>query len=430
MKLTIGKKLLGGFLFVLALLVIESLVSNSVINSTKESYNQLIDTNVNNALLAKDLEKTHLQQADAVKSYLLTGDDQYLSQFEEFSQKTNKMIDRMMETFTTAEDLEVIQQLEAFQISFEIIVNKEIAFKKEGNEVGYNNLLSTSSKTISNVFQGKIDALVKGQEQLMQTGRDEVKASVEKTKKTVLLISIFSILTGTALAILISRSISRPLYILAKYTETIINPKGKMNVEFPKIKSTIYEVKQLYNSIDLAFQEIKDHINQLDTAIQTDALTGLANRRTFDLVINEQIQNHSPFSLIFLDIDFFKKVNDTFGHLVGDDVLKFLSHTMQELTRDGDLCFRYGGEEFAIIVPYGDRDTAIDIAERLRSKVESTESPTGEYITISLGIAIYPEHGQDSKEMISAADEAMYTSKVEGRNKTTFYSKAPEGFFN
>ena len=336
----------------------------------------------------------------------------------------------MMETFTTDEDLEVIQQLEAFQISFEIIVNKEIAFKKEGNEVGYNNLLSTSSKTISNVFQGKIDALVKGQEQLMQTGRDEVKASVEKTKKTVLLISIFSILTGTALAILISRSISRPLYILAKYTETIINPKGKMNVEFPKIKSTIYEVKQLYNSIDLAFQEIKDHINQLDTAIQTDALTGLANRRTFDLVINEQIQNHSPFSLIFLDIDFFKNVNDTFGHLVGDDVLKFLSHTMQELTRDGDLCFRYGGEEFAIIVPYGDRDTAIDIAERLRSKVESTESPTGEYITISLGIAIYPEHGQDSKEMISAADEAMYTSKVEGRNKTTFYSKAPEGFYN
>ena len=430
MKLTIGKKLLGGFMFVLALLVIESLVSNSVINSTKESYNQLIDTNVNNALLAKDLEKTYLQQANAAKSYLLTGDDQYLSQFEEFSQKTNKMIDRMMETFTTAEDLEVIQQLEAFQNCFEIIVNKEIAFKKEGNEVGYNNLLSTSSKTISNVFQGKIDALVKGQEQLMQTGRDEVEASVEKTKKTVLLISIFSILTGTALAIMISRSISRPLHILAKYTETIINPKGKMNVEFPKIKSTIYEVKQLYNSIDLAFQEIKDHINQLDTAIQTDALTGLANRRTFDLVINEQIQNHSPFSLIFLDIDFFKKVNDTFGHLVGDDVLKFLSHTMQELTRDGDLCFRYGGEEFAIIVPYGDRDTAIDIAERLRSKVESTESPTGEYITISLGIAIYPEHGQDSKEMISAADEAMYTSKVEGRNKTTFYSKAPEGFYN
>ena len=88
---------------------------------------------------------------------------------------------------------------------------------------------------------------------------------------------------------MIGHSISRPLYTLAKYTEKIIIQKGKMNSDFPKIKSTIYEVKQLYQSINLAMQEIKHHINQLDIDIQTDALTGLANRRTFDLVINEQI---------------------------------------------------------------------------------------------------------------------------------------------
>lgn len=423
MKLTIGKKLLGGFLFVLALLVIESFVSNSVINSIKDSYHQLIQTNVQNALLAKDLENTYLQQADAVKSYLLTGDTQYLTQYEEYSHETKQMINDMKKAFTTDEDLEVIQQLEAFQLCFEDIVDKEITFKKEGNEVGYNNLLATSSKTISNVFQGKIDALVTGQEKLMQTGSEELAASVEQTKKTVFFISLFSILIGTALAVIISRSISRPLHLLAKYTETAINPKGKINSEFPKIKSTIYEVKQLYQSIDIAFQEIKNHIHQLDTAIQTDALTGLANRRTFDLVMSEQIQDHIPFSLIFLDIDFFKKVNDTYGHLVGDDVLKFLAHTMRQLTRDGDLCFRYGGEEFAIIVPYGDHDIAVDIAERLRRKIESTVCPTGELITISLGIAIYPKHGQNANEIIAAADEAMYTSKSEGRNKTTLYSK-------
>ncbi len=196
-----------------------------------------------------------------------------------------------------------------------------------------------------------------------------------------------------------------------------------MNSEFPKIKSNIYEVKQLYQSIDLAFQKIKHHINQLDIEIQTDALTGLANRRTFDLVINDQIHNGTSFSLIMLDIDFFKKVNDTFGHLLGDDVLRFLARTMQELSRESDLCFRYGGEEFAIIVPYGDCETAIDIAERLRMNIESTASPTGEAITISLGISIYPKHGQDVKEIISAADEALYISKSTGRNKTTFYSE-------
>lgn len=423
MKLTIGKKLLCGFIFVLLLLVIESVTSNRVISFTEKSYNQLIDENMRNAILAQELANDYIRQSDAVNSYLLTGDDTYFYQYRKYAQKANKTINHMMETFQTKEDQEVIKQLAAFQLRYEEIVNKEISFKKEGNEVGYNNLLSTSSKTISNVFQGKIDALVNGQEQLVQIGSNEVAASVEKTKKTVFYLDIFSILIGTALSIIISRSISKPLYILAKYSEKIFTPKGKINSEFPKIKSSIYEVKQLYRSIDLAFQDIQHHINQLDRDSQTDALTGLANRRTFDLVLNEQIQNRTPFSLIFLDIDFFKKVNDTFGHLVGDDVLRFLSRIMKELTRDGDLCFRYGGEEFAIIVPYGDHDTAIDIAERLRMEIESTESPTGEAITISLGIATYPEHGQDSKEMISAADEAMYTSKSEGRNKTSFCPK-------
>lgn len=423
MKLTIGKQLFGGFLFILVLLIIESIISNNVINSTKDSYKKLMNENVKNALMAKDLENQYLLQANAIKSYLLTGDNQHLILYTEHSQATQNIIVRMMDAYKTDEDQEVIKQLAAFQERYKEIIQKEIAFKKDGNEIGYNNLLNTSSKTIANVFQGKIDALVNGQEQLMHTGSDEVAYSIEKTKQTFVLLSIISILTGTVLAFRISHSISKPLHQLAKYTEETINPLGNFNSELPKLKSTIYEVKQLYQSIDVAFKEIKHHINQLDTAIQTDALTELANRRTFDLVINEQIQNHTPFSLIFLDIDLFKKVNDTFGHLVGDEVLKFLAQTMHKLTRDGDLCFRYGGEEFAIIVPYGDPDTTLDIAERLRKKIESTASPTGEVITISLGIAYYPEHGQDANEIISAADAAMYTSKLNGRNQTSFYSK-------
>ncbi|MCQ6274197.1 diguanylate cyclase [Bacillus sp. V3B] len=422
MKLTIGKKLLGGFLFVLILLVIESVVSNNLISSTEESYKQLIDENIENVLLANSLESDHLKQSGAVKNYLLTGDPTYLSQYEEYKGKVNKTIDHMLKTYKIAEDQEVIQHLEAFQMRYEELVNKAIAFKKDGNEVGYNNLLSTSAKTITNVFKGKIDALVTGQEELVQQGSTEVADAVEKTKETVIYLGIIIFLIGAASAIITSRSISRPLYLLAQYTEKMITPKGKFNLEFPKVKSNIYEVKQLYQSIDLAFREIKHHINQLDIEIQTDALTGLANRRTFDLVIDEQIHNGTSFSLILFDIDFFKKVNDTFGHLQGDDVLRFLARTIQELSREGDLCFRYGGEEFAIIVPYGDYETATVIAERLRMKLESTASPTGEVITISLGISVYPEHGQDAKEIILAADKALYISKSEGRNKTTFYS--------
>ena len=423
MKLTIGKKLLGGVILAILFISFESIVSINLISSTEESYKDLIDKNIENMLMANRLEIDYYNQTGSVKDYLLTGDPFYLSQYKKNAQKVNTMIGHMLKTFQSAEDQEYIRHLEAFQLRYEELVNKAISYKKDGNEAGYNSILKTSAKTITNVFEGKIDALVNGQEAFLQQRTNEVTDSVEKIKIAVIYLSILILIIGTPLAIMISRSISRPLYLLAQYTEQFFTPTGNFNTEFPKIKSTIYEVNQLYQSIEYAFQQIKNHINQLDIEIQTDALTGIANRRTFNLVIKEQIQNGTPFSLIMLDIDFFKKVNDTFGHLKGDDVLIYLARTMQELSREGDLCFRYGGEEFSIIVPYGDAETATVIAERLRMKLESTACPTGNIITVSLGISVYPEHGQDSKEMISAADKALYRSKSEGRNKTTVYSK-------
>ena len=422
MKLTIGKKLIGGFVFALLLLSFESAVSIKLISSTEESYKHLIDENIENMLRANRLEIAYSNQTGSVKDYLLTGDPFYLSQYEENAQKVNTMIAHMLKTFKTAEDQEYIQQLAAFQLRYEELVNNAISFKKDGNEAGYTNIQKTSAKTITNVFKGKIDALVKGQEAFLQRRTEEVTDSVGKIKIVVIYLRHLILIIGTPLAIMNSRSISRPLYLLAQYTEKFFTPTGNFNTEFPKIKSNIYEVNQLYQSIEYAFQQIKNHINQLDVEIQTDALTGVANRRTFNLIIKEQIQNGTPFSLIMLDIDFFKKVNDTFGHLKGDDVLIYLARTMQELSREGDLCFRYGGEEFAIIVPYGDAETATVIAERLRMKLESTPCPTGDVITVSLGISVYPDHGQDSKEIISAADKALYRSKSKGRNKTTVYS--------
>ncbi len=100
MKLTIGKKLLAGFLLVLILLIIESIVSNSVISSTEESYQQLIDENIKNVVLAKELENEYLKQSGAVRGYLLTGDHVYLSQYEAYAQKVTKTIDHMLKTYT------------------------------------------------------------------------------------------------------------------------------------------------------------------------------------------------------------------------------------------------------------------------------------------------------------------------------------------
>ncbi|KAA0549968.1 GGDEF domain-containing protein [Bacillus sp. BGMRC 2118] len=136
------------------------------------------------------------------------------------------------------------------------------------------------------------------------------------------------------------------------------------------------------------------------------------------------MKNQLPFSLILLDIDYFKKVNDTFGHLVGDEVLIFLASKLNTLSRINDLCFRYGGEEFGIIVKSEDLDCAFHIAERIRKEIEELVSPTGEPITLSLGIAFHEiGHDLNVAEIINKADQALYRSKVQGRNRTTIYSK-------
>lgn len=423
MKLTIGKKLLSGFMFALMLIIFEGALFNSLITSTEKSYQKLINENIENMLLANRLENDYLIQSNAVKNYLLTGDTIYLAQYKEHSQRVNALLGQMLMTYESEEDQANIKQLSALQLRHEELVYKSILFKKNGNEMGYTNILTTSAKTITNVVEGKIEALVKGQEEIVQLRSNEVSQAVNRIRETVLVVGVILLLIGTPLAIFLSRSISHPLYLLAQYTEKFFNPKKNFPSEFPKVKSSVYEVKQLYESIEMAFHEIRNHIHALDIEVQTDALTGIANRRTFDLLLNEQIYSSTPFALIMLDIDFFKKVNDTYGHLKGDDVLKFLAKTMKELSRKGDLCFRYGGEEFAIIVPYGDSETAFAIAERLRMKLERTPCCTGEAITISLGIAIFPEHGHTAKEIIAAADKALYKSKSGGRNQTSVFTK-------
>ena len=127
------------------------------------------------------------------------------------------------------------------------------------------------------------------------------------------------------------------------------------------IKSHIYEINQLYH-------HVYNYLVLLNKQVQLDGLTNLGNRRSFDTIIKEWFDLQIPFSIIMLDIDHFKKVNDTFGHLAGDDVLRHLSTLMQNTSRKEDFCFRYGGEEFVILTNVEREEDVFRIAERLRTQ--------------------------------------------------------------
>jgi diguanylate cyclase (GGDEF)-like protein len=152
-----------------------------------------------------------------------------------------------------------------------------------------------------------------------------------------------------------------------------------------------------------------------------DGLTGVFNRRYFEIRVTEEIERAKRYtgamSLIMIDLDHFKRLNDEFGHLMGDDVLRQISTIFTQNLRKVDVACRYGGEEFAIIVPETTGEDAYYVAEKLRKAIQTAVFPgVPRPVTISAGVASYPVNGEARDELIKAADEALYQAKQSGRN--------------
>lgn len=188
--------------------------------------------------------------------------------------------------------------------------------------------------------------------------------------------------------------------------------------EVGRIKAWYFEANELKTAFLLGLHNMQEHVGQLNKDIRTDPLTGLLNRRALAHLMEHAEQLRAPFSAITLDIDHFKRVNDTYGHDVGDVVLKELATLMMSSSREEDACLRVGGEEFLIILPECPITIATEIAERLRLTVAAHHFPTVGKLTISLGVSHWPTHGDNVAEVLKRADIMMYEAKQNGRNQT------------
>lgn len=160
-----------------------------------------------------------------------------------------------------------------------------------------------------------------------------------------------------------------------------------------------------------------------------DGLTGLANRREFDNVLAREVsraeRTREPLSLIVFDLDHFKAINDSRGHLGGDEVLRAIAEVMADAVREMDLVARYGGEEFAVILPRCDQHDAIRVVERITTMSRQRADLDG--VTLSSGVATIPFNAGDGLSLVAAADEALYESKRSGRNRYSVSGRRPSG---
>ncbi|WP_428993723.1 sensor domain-containing diguanylate cyclase [Brevibacillus choshinensis] len=245
-----------------------------------------------------------------------------------------------------------------------------------------------------------------------------IRVITEQLNAQILAILLYT-LTPFALlmlvVILLARRLAQPFVSLAN----LVGKIGTEKVELPEGgRHWNREANLLTDAIRYAVREIAKQTDQLTLEAMTDPLTGLTNRRTLEAIMQKWLEEETSFSIIMMDIDRFKSINDTYGHQAGDDVLKHFANIIASSIRPGDVCCRYGGEEFIALIPHASSREAYWVAERIRNTLEQRSNPVGKTITVSLGISHCPTHSTSAEALIQLADQALYRAKNSGRNQT------------
>ena len=293
-----------------------------------------------------------------------------------------------------------------FQKTNEIFLNKINPYYKNAN-------------LRANTLLQKIDEIAK----------NNYKEATERfvfIRNILIFVTLLGILFASIAAILLIRSIVRPLNKAVTHFKHISEGNMSENISV----SSQDEIGQVLNGLAAMQGKLKIMISELDQLARTDELTGAWNRRRFEETVATEMDRLRRYgqrlSLMILDVDHFKKINDLYGHSIGDQVLIDLSNTIRSSLRVSDSLTRWGGEEFIILCPNTTAETVSKLAERLRKEVSSIEFQKVGNITLSFGVA---ECGAEEtwEQWLHRADEALYLAKSGGRDRVKTNKKTPAG---
>ncbi len=258
---------------------------------------------------------------------------------------------------------------------------------------------------------------------IAQIPSSEAYAQVAELRSSaILLVSILLVVVG-GIAYLLGVVIVRPLARLTHAAGAVAG--GDLSVDLPAAgRGEVGYLTEVFNDmvgrLRRSREELDERNRELERLSVTDILTGLYNRRflldAFDKEIRRADRHERPFCVVMIDVDRFKQYNDTHGHLAGDAVLKTMGTVIADATRDLDVTARYGGEEFLVLLPECDLSNGLLAAERIRSRLAQERFEHGA-VTISMGVAEFPTHGDTAAEVIGAADRALYEAKADGRDR-------------
>ncbi|MFO0596205.1 MAG: diguanylate cyclase [Myxococcaceae bacterium] len=299
-----------------------------------------------------------------------------------------------------------------------------VTFKREGQAY------LQSAPSVSGIRWGTVTA---------RFSLERIGGQFERTRNRLALTSLLIFLVvGAILFWGLDRLVVRPVLTLQHAVRRM--GEGHLTTRVPPLRgSELGELTDTINRMASALQHERENLERavnertrelseanarLERLAVTDGLTGVFNHRRFQEQLQAELlrseRHKRPLGVLMVDVDFFKKVNDAMGHPAGDELLRRLAQVLGTDLRQTDLIARYGGEEFAVILPETTKSEAMQVAERMRMAVESrinTGTPWPHKVTVSIGVATYPEDGTTGEQVLNAADQAMYVAKRQGRNR-------------
>lgn len=393
----------------------ENIKGQKMLDSIEESNNRLF--------------QSLIDQETGQRGYNLTGEAQFLEPYNEGAEKFTKSSEELINRTVKFPDLsQEVKQVINKGTYWQEHIGKRLVLQTHQGESPSVEILREGKDALDEFREASNHFSFHIEEQRGQV-REKMQSRINSTLVSLMMSIIIIIMINVWINLQLLKSVIKPIIELSNSVKFYTYHEFSKGIPSYQRKDELYELIQ---NVDLMRIELSNSIRTLESKVNYDALTGLYNRRYFNEFIVKEWEiakeNEAHVSLILCDIDHYKKYNDTYGHLTGDECLQKISRILQSYNGDPmNFVARYGGEEFSIILLDQPEEKSVTIAEEIRKAIHDLQiphksSPTSKYVTISLGVAtLIPSHGMEPSELIALADKALYESKQNGRNQVTEY---------
>lgn len=380
------------------------------------------------ATLLQTAEAQAAISAEMLQRYVDAGDASYIGEINTHANAAQQAIDAAL----AAGGPPGLDEVATSGAQLEQGAAQALALRQNGDQAGASKVLE-SLVPVFKTYRTNLEAMTSTEMAQVSDLRTQANNAGDQAFWLLVALGAGGVVLGLAVSFWIARTIIRPLGSLertarrASQGDLSARAPGRGPAEFSHLGSVLNEMMA---AIEERTTQLEDRNRELtDARMQaaTDPLTGLGNHRSFHNTLREKAavaaEACASLGLVIIDLDGFKGVNDSLGHLAGDDLLREVSRALAKVAGTENT-FRYGGDELAVLVPGGETATLMPLAERLKGALETASTPDGHHVTASFGVACLPECAATPEELVYRADMAMYWAKSSGKNRVSSWADA------